>query len=195
MREVALLSSIFFLASSFHSSDLVIADTLLLYLPPHSPRPDTILMARYDTTPPSKDYEGLSGSSSPFHSADHLLSEHTSGTVRTRAPSFVSETPEPSFPDSTSSQRKGLSPPLPPYSSPSISIPIQDTQQLDGSSSGSSSVSGSKSLRTSSNQSIHVRLLRLTWIVALFMGEYGIYWAMVNRCDWPKNSTWVRITP
>ncbi|KAI1314579.1 hypothetical protein EDD11_001962 [Mortierella claussenii] len=41
-----------------------------------------------------------------------------------------------------------------------------------------------------SHQSPHVWLLRIAWLVALFVGEHGVYWSMIRRCAWPENSSW-----
>ncbi|KAF9434134.1 hypothetical protein BGZ76_008507 [Entomortierella beljakovae] len=54
----------------------------------------------------------------------------------------------------------------------------------------SSPGSSSRRQRAISHHTTHVRILRIAWLVALLVGEYGVYWAMVNHCVWPENSSW-----
>lgn len=77
--------------------------------------------------------------------------------------------------------------PMPPTHPTSFSALLQGARRLKW-----NRMCWGKSLRNTSSQSAHVRLLRLAWVVALIVGEYGIYWVIVNRCDWPENSAWVR---
>ncbi|KAF9984959.1 hypothetical protein BGZ75_003500 [Mortierella antarctica] len=64
------------------------------------------------------------------------------------------------------------------------------TKRLGSASSGGSTGSSSRSQRSLSYYSTHVRILRIAWCLALSMGEVGSYWVMIHRCSWPENESW-----
>ncbi|KAF9379558.1 hypothetical protein CPB97_008900, partial [Podila verticillata] len=37
---------------------------------------------------------------------------------------------------------------------------------------------------------VHIHFFRLTWCVAVILGEKASFWGMVYRCSWPENASW-----
>ncbi|KAF8975342.1 hypothetical protein BGZ46_009205, partial [Entomortierella lignicola] len=168
-------------------------------------------MTRYDQLPTSDDEiidqnqtSSLSSLSPPFRHANRMVPD-LKNAIRARASLLVSDISGSSLRSSNTNSNKDITLPqspnqysssIPLLSSPSSATPLfHDTQPLSRKSSsqyneGDSSSSGSRSQRITSHYSTHVRLLRMVWLVTLLVGEHGVYWAMINRCNWPENSSW-----
>ncbi|KAF9402908.1 hypothetical protein BGX21_008101 [Mortierella sp. AD011] len=171
-------------------------------------------MTTYDRVP-TNDEDTLSPYQTPTLSSSSLSpSLHRSNgifpdltnAIRARASSFVSDLSGSMFRTKNSNSTSAMNDnsnlnmdtPLlqlqahdPSSSSSSSTSPLfLNTPPLQRSNSTQSNDSDSRRRRIISNHSAHVRLLRMIWLVALLVGEHGVYWAMINRCSWPENSSW-----